>query len=140
MGAINCKYCNKPLKSSRGKYCNNICQQNYQYSIYISNWKKGNKDGLKGRYQISNHIRRYLLEKYDYKCSICGWGEINKYTNTIPLEIEHKDGNYLNNQESNLIILCPNCHSLTATYKGANVGNGRKDRKKYSLYGNPELE
>ena len=25
---------------------------------------------------------------------------------------------------------CLNCHSLTATYKGANKGNGRKDRKK----------
>ena len=63
---------------------------------------------------------------------------VNPYTNISPLEIEHIDGNYLNNLESNLILLCPNCHSLTATYKGANK-NGRKSRKKYSLYGNPEL-
>ena len=42
--------------------------------------------------------------------------------------------------EDNLDLICPNCHSLTATYKGANKGNGRKDREKYSLYGNPELE
>ena len=32
----------------------------------------------------------------------------------------------------NLIALCPNCHYLTATYKGANKGYGRKIRKKYS--------
>ena len=43
------------------------------------------------------------------------------------------DGNYLNNLESNLILLCPNCHSLTQTYKGANRNNGRAQRKKYKL-------
>ena len=40
-------------------------------------------------------------------------GEINPYTRTIPLEIHHKDGNYLHSVEDNLMLLCPNCHSLT---------------------------
>ena len=93
---------------------------------------------MKGKYQVSNYVRKYLYEKYDSKCALCGWNKKNNYTNIIPLEIEHKDGNYLNNSEENLILLCPNCHSLTSTYKGANK-NGRKSRKKYSLYGNPEL-
>lgn len=48
---------------------------------------------------------------------------MNKFTNIIPLEVEHMDGNYKNNEENNLILLCPNCHSLTATYKGANLNN-----------------
>ena len=73
-------------------------------------------------------------EKYNNKCSRCGWGEINTYTNLLPLEIEHIDGNFKNNNEENLILLCPNCHSLTATFKGANPNYGRKNRKKYSLY------
>ena len=136
---MNCLYCSRPLKSSKSKYCNNVCQNNYQYIQYIDNWKKGKIDGLKGKYQISNHIRRYMYEKYNNRCAKCGWSERNPFTNVIPLEIEHIDGNYLNNRESNLTLLCPNCHSLTATYKGANQGNGRKDRKRYSLYGNPEL-
>jgi len=135
---MNCLYCNKPLDKSK-KYCNNSCQADYQYTKYINDWQNGKNNGLKGKYQISNHIRRYLLIKYNYKCSKCGWSEVNPYTNVVPLEIEHIDGNYLNNNESNLILLCPNCYSLTATYKGANKGNGRKERKKYSLYGNPEL-
>ena len=102
------------------------------YTKYILNWKLGLVNGMRGKYQISQYIRRFLLEKYDHKCSECGWCEINKYTNKIPLEIEHIDGNYKNNKEENLILLCPNCHSLTSTYKGANRGNGRKERKKYS--------
>jgi len=72
------------------------------------------------------------MEKYIDKCAKCGWGEINTYTNKIPLEIEHIDGNYKNNNEENLILLCPNCHSLTSTYKGANRNYGRRQRKKYN--------
>ena len=114
-------------------------QKEYEYKKYIDSWKKGLQNGMKGKYQISNHIRRYLLQKYSNRCSRCGWGEVNPYSGLIPLEVEHIDGNYQNNTETNLILLCPNCHSLTSTYKGANTGNGRKARKKYSLYDNPEL-
>lgn len=71
-----------------------------------------------------------MLSKTNYKCELCGWGEINPYTNTFPLEIHHKDGDYRNNEESNLQVLCPNCHSLTSTAKGANK-NVREDRAKY---------
>lgn len=71
------------------------------------------------------------MEKYQCKCSKCGWGEENPFSHTIPLEVEHIDGNFQNNREDNLTLLCPNCHSLTPTYKGANKGNGRKDREKY---------
>ena len=136
---MNCLFCDKPLKSSRNKYCNNICQKDHEYKEYINAWKDGKVNGMRGKFQVSNHIKKYLFEKYDNKCSKCGWGERNKFTNVIPLEIEHIDGNYLNNIESNLLLLCPNCHSLTSTYKGANKGNGKKDRSKYNLYGNPEL-
>ncbi len=38
----------------------------------------------------------------------------------ISLELEHIDGNGGNNLLSNLMILCPNCHALTSTYRGKN--------------------
>lgn len=94
--------------------------------------KNGKVNGMRGKYQISMHIKKYIFEKYNNKCSICGWSKINPFTKTIPLEIEHKDGNFKNNSEENLILLCPNCHSLTPTYKGANLHHGRKDRQKYN--------
>ena len=127
---MNCLNCNKPI-NKRSKYCSNKCQKEYQYKIYINKWKNNEVDGMRGEYQISSYIKTYLFNKYKNKCARCGWGEINKFTNNITLEIEHIDGNYKNNNEENLILLCPNCHSLTSTYKGANINKGRKARKKY---------
>lgn len=126
-----CLNCNKQI-NKRSKYCSNKCQKKYQLKMYIKKWKNNQINGMRGEYQISSYIKTYLFEKYNYKCARCGWGEINKYTNKIPLEIEHIDGNYKNNNEENLILLCPNCHSLTSTYKGANLNNGRKSRSKYN--------
>ena len=128
MKCLNCK----TSLQKQVKYCSNKCQKEYEYKKYINNWKKGKESGKRGEYQISLHIKKYLFQKYNSKCAICGWGKINKYTNTIPLEIDHIDGNYKNNKEENLILLCPNCHSLTSTYKGANMNNGRKQRNKYN--------
>ena len=130
MNMKNCINCNKNIPN-RNKYCSIHCQKEFEYKKYIIDWKKGIKDGLRGDYQISQHIRKYLMEKYNCKCSLCGWSKINVYTNNIPLEIDHIDGNYQNNKENNLRLLCPNCHSLTDTYKGANLDYGRKMRKKY---------
>ena len=87
---------------------------------------------MRGEYQLSNHIVRYMFQKYNCKCAQCGWGEINPTTHRIPLEVHHIDGDYTNNAENNLILLCPNCHSLTNTYKAANK-QGRKTRHKYNL-------
>lgn len=128
-----CKNCNKELNERHKTYCNVHCQMEYQYKVYIDRWKSGLETGLKGQYQLSSHIHRYMREKYDNKCHRCGWSEVNPITNKVPLEVEHIDGDYLNNKEENLDLLCPNCHSLTPTYRALNMGNGRKDRHKYNL-------
>lgn len=124
-----CLNCGKVIPAKNTKYCNNQCQNDHIYQEYISRWKEGLEKGARGTTQLSNHIRRYMFEKFENKCSKCGWGEINLHTGNIPLEVEHIDGNHLNNQEGNLDLLCPNCHSLTSTYKGANKGNGREARR-----------
>ena len=133
-----CLSCGKELHGSRNnqKFCDSKCQNDYEYKQYIERWKKGEETGMTGDYGISRYIKRYLFEKFNNKCCKCSWGEINLYTGNIPLEIEHKDGNYTNNIEDNLELLCPNCHSLTSTYKGANRGKGRATRSKYYIGGN----
>ena len=127
-----CKNCGQILDNRQKKYCNNKCQQEYEYREYVQKWKDGIVNGVVGQYAISKYIKRYLMEKYNCKCSKCGWNERNEFTGNIPLEVHHKDGDYTNNDEDNLDLLCPNCHSLTETYKAANKGQGRKERKKYT--------
>jgi len=124
-----CIECGKTLKRKH-KYCSKNCQTTYEYKKYIESWKAGEKDGISGKDGTSQNIRKYLFEKYNNKCSKCGWNEINPYTGKIPLNIEHIDGNWMNNKEENLDLLCPNCHSLTPTYGCLNKGNGRKERRK----------
>jgi len=123
-----CEYCSNVIKN--GKYCGYRCKINNEYEVYIKKWKNGEVDGMKKGFVISNYVRNYILNKYDNECSKCKWSELNKFSNKIPLEIDHIDGNYKNSKESNLLLLCPNCHSLTSTYKGLNRGNGRELRGK----------
>lgn len=101
----------------------------YQQKVWVEKWLLGEISGTLENDQwqdISDRIRKYLFDKYNSKCAVCGWGEINKYTGNVPLEVEHIDGNADNNRPENLTLLCPNCHSLTKTYRGANKGHGRK--------------
>lgn len=54
-----------------------------------------------------------------YICSNCNnIGQWNN--NSLTLQLEHIDGNHMNNTLSNLCFLCPNCHSQTKTYCGRN--------------------
>ena len=114
-------------------YCSRSCSAIHKsktnYNEFINKWKiglvSGGKGELLGHGCVSNHVRKYIFNKYDSKCSECGWGEVNNFTNTIPLEIEHIDGNSMNHVEENLTLLCPNCHSLTAGHS-TSKGNGRR--------------
>jgi len=130
-----CIVCGGPLKKNAKKFCSVSCSSTFINNKYIDDWKNGVVDGSRGKYKdsLSRHIRRYLFDKYDHRCSKCGWNEINIYTNKIPLQVDHIDGDYRNNSEDNLTLLCPNCHSLTHTYGGANRGNGRKNRRKSDI-------
>ena len=124
-----CLNCGKELtkEQSDNKFCCQSCFSEYREKQYISDWQNGDISGLVGSNQLSKVIRRYLLKKNNYKCELCGWGEQNPYTLTYPLEIHHIDGNYQNNKEDNLQVLCPNCHSLTKDYRGAKTrGTGRQ--------------
>ena len=130
-----CTNCGKEFehtKSSTNKFCSSKCHAEYKNKQYIERWKNGEENGMCGEYGLSKVIRHYLLDKHNYKCEKCGWGETNSFTNTIPLEIHHIDGDYRNNKEENLQVLCPNCHSLTETHKSHNK-EGRIGRRKYYI-------
>lgn len=129
-----CKVCSVSFdtyESHKRKYCSVKCQNDERYFSFIEKWKKGEVNGMRGKTSTSHHIRRYLFEKYNNCCSECGWSKVNTTTQKIPLELEHIDGDFTNNKEQNLKLLCPNCHSLTPTWKGANKKQGRPRSKYY---------
>ena len=124
----NCKTEFTIKRNTLGKYCSNQCQKDFERKQYIKKWLSGEVDGMQGgkSKHLSNHIKTYLRETLK-KCSECGISDWNE--KPIVLEIDHIDGNSLNNKPDNLRLICPNCHSQTDTYKGRNSGSGRHFRK-----------
>lgn len=124
-----CLNCNeKEVWRSGYKYCSNLCQRRYEHQEYLDKWKQGEISGLMSLGLVSQHIKRYLREKFYNRCCICGWSEVNLKTGQIPLVADHIDGNWRNNREENLRLLCPNCDSLNPTFAGLNRGRGREGR------------
>jgi len=116
-----CKNCGKDIQNVK-IYCDNGCQQDFQ-----------RKKSLEENKISSKSIKTFLIKEYGPSCMECGWSKENPFTKTIPIELEHIDGNSENNELNNVKLLCPSCHSLTATYKGANMGKGRyKRRQRYA--------
>ena len=54
------------------------------------------------------------------KCEKCGWHEKPLGAEYSPCELHHKDGDSHNHRRENLEMVCPNCHSLTESYRAKN--------------------
>jgi len=65
--------------------------------------------------------KRVILEQ-DGNCNRC---KIDNWLREhLTLEVDHIDGNNKNDSRNNLEALCPNCHSLTDTWRGRNKKPG----------------
>ena len=144
---MQCLICGKILTKGQIKFCSQDHANQYKKEEKIQNWLNGLDEGWSGT-NTKKFIRNYLMEKNNYKCEQCGWGQRNPYSGLIPLQLHHKDGNYKNNKIDNLQILCPNCHSLTDNYKNMNKDSvrernkyvGRKITKKYCIDCGAEIQ
>lgn len=63
--------------------------------------------------KVSSHTLKLRLIRDGYKESYCEKCGIDKWKGEdLPLELDHIDSDYYNNELSNLQILCPNCHAV----------------------------
>jgi len=80
-------------------------------AYYLVNEKRIGSDKLRRRL-----LNEGVFEHRCYKCSLTRWLGV-----PISLELDHIDGNTMNNRLENLTLLCPNCHAQTPTYRGKNI-------------------
>jgi len=119
-----CLSCGSLIKNN--KFCNNKCQQDFEYKKSINEWLSGKDNAVRSNGGTAACIKKWLINTYGEKCSICNWSEKHPITKNIPVELDHINGDWTNNNPDNIRLLCPNCHSLTPFYRSLNTGNGRK--------------
>jgi len=78
-------------------------------------------DRYDGRREAVFRLKRAMLESgIDEKCEQCSLPPVWN-GKPITLQIDHRDGNGLNNLKENLRFVCPNCHSQTDNYGAKNI-------------------
>ena len=125
-----CEVCGKQDRFT-GKLCSQKCVNDKKRNEKIQEWLNGQNDGRRGKTATAYWIKTYLIETRGEQCEYCGWSERNPHTGKIPIELSHKNGDFTDNRIENLELICPNCHSLTESYKGANKKSGRPRSKYY---------
>lgn len=129
-----CRICSTELKGRQRKYCSFECKKvgHLPASERYNEWKAAGDSSLASSPVsggLLNSFRRRLKEEAGNVCSLCGWGEVSA-NGTVPVEIDHIDGDWRNNAYENLRVICPNCHSLTANWKNYNT----TDESRYKYY------
>ena len=121
-----CKRCRKALTNRSSIYCSDFCHKRHTYEKTVTKWKRGELKGYSGKTAaLASWLRRYMLEKADYACQECGWNKRHPVDGKPLVEIDHIDGVATNCEENNLRVLCPNCHSMTPTFRARNKNSCR---------------
>lgn len=74
-------------------------------------WNKGEQLKDYSKYTRIAHLKPHLIKLRGNKCEECKRTKWLK--KPIVLEVHHIDSDRTNNEEVNLQLLCPNCHSIT---------------------------
>jgi hypothetical protein len=123
---LKCKLCDHPISSgSRNGYIQHLHSKHGKRLIDVDPGFLADRFDSLG----SAQRRELLLTEANYSCTQCGFNKTRPCGATI-LEIDHVDGDHTNNDRSNLRVLCPNCHTLTPTFRNyGNKGNSRRSTR-----------
>ena len=109
-----CPICGEKFTPRSGvqKYCSPKCARSVQ--------AKQNYDYIRKRSAIRSKLNPDLLVAFDFKCAVCGWSipswkpGYDKHYRANGCAFHHivpvcEGGT---NTEENIILLCPNCHTM----------------------------
>jgi hypothetical protein len=83
------------------------------HQVLVANRFDGRKEDIK-------RLRRAMIESGIPQLCSCGLG-VEWNGKKLVLQVDHIDGDPLNNRIENLRFLCPNCHSQTDNFGAKNV-------------------
>jgi len=122
---ISCQKCGKlryPKNIKEG-----LCFHCFDKKRKIKKWLSG--DNASSQVGLAKEaayfVKDYLIELYGDKCFVCKESFFRTNGTTI-IQLNHIDGNYLNNSLKNLELLCPNHHAMTETWGSKNGHKGRR--------------
>lgn len=123
----NCGTCGKRLSTPTATFCSQQCRADDKVKRWLNGevFSEGRAWG-----DVTDWMRNYLFSLRGRQCWECGWEQANASTGVVPVEIDHIDGDSSNNLFDNLRVLCPNCHSLTPTFRGLNKESARSGTRK----------
>jgi hypothetical protein len=103
----------KEDKANSGYSCS-VCKKQHTSIMALAAHKKHCSRPFE---KLGRDYRRHcLIEEANHSCTQCGFNETREDGKTI-LEIDHIDGDHMNNTKENLRVLCPNCHALTPNFR-----------------------
>jgi len=111
-----CRLCDNHVKRMTDVYCQE-CIAKGDHTRWVQTLEDAKTDTTR---------KRILEEQRGHQCEKCG--NVEWMGKSIPIELHHRNGNSGDSSGANLVLLCPNCHAQTSTYKNRNKGNGRYAR------------
>ena len=119
---LECAWCHSPFLRKVSSSCNS--KSGFRFCSRVCKDKAQRLEGIReiqpGHYGTAAVCKELLFRSRGLKCQNCK--RTQWLGQPISIEVHHVDGDNTNNIDSNLLLLCPNCHAQTFSYCRARKG------------------